>query len=44
MHCQRILFNRSLSVYLVNKIQFILNLYFELSDKKAFGLDIKKCI
>ena len=36
LHCQRILTVGLLSVYLVNKIQFRLKLYFELSDLESF--------
>ena len=35
LHCQRILTVGLLSVYLVNKIQFRLNLYFEISDLES---------
>ena len=36
LHCQLILTVGLLSVYLVNKIQFRLNLYFELSNLESF--------
>ena len=42
MHCQRNLTVRLLSVYLVNKIQFRLSLYFELFDSEYFRFGSQK--
>ena len=42
LHCQRILMVGLLTMDLVNKIQFRLNLYFELFDLENFRLGSQK--